>query len=254
MTAAGLRGVKEVFCVVDGYDLLAHRPKSLSRKVVAVTSKIDGLGGEWEEHTHTGKKRGEFVIAGGYFDTDDGGSHEAFKDSVVDAGARSVARVSSFGFDGLDIGDEFDAFQGLLQTDYEVLSENEDIQKANVTFQVTGQHDGGLILQPLTTKAATWNTLSSSVDNSASSSAGGVGYLQVVEASNLTGYTIKIRHSTNDTTFTDLLAFASGVQGDRKAIRSIVTGTVNRYLAVTGTITGTTTNTKLTIFVGFARM
>ena len=112
-----------------------------------------------------------------------------------------------------------------------------------LAFQVTGQHDDGVILQPVEEMTDDWNTLASSVDHGAASADGGVGYFHVLGASDLAAYSLKIRHSVNNALFVDLLE-AAGVVGDRKASRLTVAGNVNRYLAVTGTITGMTADRK----------
>jgi len=78
---------------------------------------------------------------------------------------------------------------------------------------------------------------------------GGVGYLQVSDYSGFTQVVVKIRSSADDITYADLITFTT-VTAAPFADRQTVAGTVDRYLCVTGTVTGSGT---LTPFVGFAR-
>lgn len=83
----------------------------------------------------------------------------------------------------------------------------------------------------------------------ANSPNGGVGYQEVSELTGLTGFVGIIQHSTDDVTFSTLLTFAN-VTAAPAAERVTVTGTVHRFLAYDGNVTGAGT---LTPFVGFAR-
>jgi hypothetical protein len=78
------------------------------------------------------------------------------------------------------------------------------------------------------------------VDNSASSSNGGAGYLQAFSLSSGTP-TVKIQHSSDNSTFTDLITFtaSTAISSEYKT----VSGTVNRYIRVSST--GTFSNLKL---------
>jgi hypothetical protein len=88
----------------------------------------------------------------------------------------------------------------------------------------------------------------------ASSPNGGAGYLQV-GALTLGGYTnlvVKIRHSTNNSSFTDLITFTavtSAYTGQRVA----VAGAVNRYLATSHACTGSGSGMSADVMVGFCR-
>jgi hypothetical protein len=78
---------------------------------------------------------------------------------------------------------------------------------------------------------------------------GGVGYLEVSDFSGFTGVVVKIRSSADDITYADLVTFTN-VTAAPSAERLTVAGTIDRYLCVTGTVTGAGT---ITPFVGFAR-
>lgn len=99
--------------------------------------------------------------------------------------------------------------------------------------------------------AETSSTNSTSVDNTAGTTNGLVAHLHVIAEGGTAGptATIKVQHSTDNTTWVDLITFtaATGVTTQR----SSVTGTVNRYLRVISTITGT--NPTFTYAVTAAR-
>lgn len=78
---------------------------------------------------------------------------------------------------------------------------------------------------------------------------GAVGYQMVSAMSGFTGFVGKIRHSADDTTYVDLITF-SNVTAAPAAERVTTTGTINRYLAYTGTVTG---SGSITVVVGCAR-
>lgn len=81
------------------------------------------------------------------------------------------------------------------------------------------------------------------------SAGGGAGYQQVSAFSGFSGYVGKVRDSADDITYADLVTFdnvTSAPNGQRKT----VSGTVDRYLAVDGNVTGTG---SITALIGFAR-
>jgi hypothetical protein len=70
------------------------------------------------------------------------------------------------------------------------------------------------------------------------------------------GYTnaiIKVRHSTNDSTWSDLITFTA-VTAAPASERVAVTGTVNRYIQTTVTWTGSGSSESATYAVGLARL
>jgi hypothetical protein len=79
---------------------------------------------------------------------------------------------------------------------------------------------------------------------------GGAAYLAVSDYSGFTNVVVKVRSSADDTTYADLITFST-VTAAPFAERQTVAGTVDRYLCVTGTVTG---SGSITPFVGFARL
>jgi hypothetical protein len=66
---------------------------------------------------------------------------------------------------------------------------------------------------------------------------GGAGYLQVTAFSGFSGFIAKVRDSVDDVTYADLITFAD-VTSAPTAQRVAATGTVDRYLAMDGNVTG----------------
>jgi hypothetical protein len=91
-----------------------------------------------------------------------------------------------------------------------------------------------------------------SVDNTASSASGGFANLHVT-VNTLTGPTtsIKVQHSTDNSTWADLITFTALVASTTTSQQSAVSGTVNRYLRAIGTA-GPTAG-AVTYHISFAR-
>jgi len=229
--------------LVDGVSLLPAKPKDLSTEHEARQEDTTGLGDAWPEHTPTGMQTAALTIGEGFYDTETGNTHEAFKSGG------GTARIMVYGLQGDTIGQPFYGHAGVFSVVYKVLAKLGDLTKSAVTYLCSGARDEGVILQSTVTKTADWNTEGAdSVDNAASSSAGGVGYLQVTAATGFTGNVIKIRHSADDVTYADLITFANQVTVG--AQRVTVAGTVNRHLAIDGNVTG---SGSVTVWCGFAR-
>ncbi len=92
----------------------------------------------------------------------------------------------------------------------------------------------------------------SSVDNSASSTAGGMANLHVT-ANTITGgsTTIKVQHSADNSTFADLITFTAVSASTTTKQFSAVTGTVNRYIRATASTAGS--SGAITFNIGFSR-
>ena len=153
----------KIVFLIDGFNMLASKIQALRHKIGFTTEKSDGCGDQWHEHSPTGERFAELVQEGAFFNTAAGNSHEALKDALVDP--NDPSRIAVLGFAGNVIGQPFTGFEGVLQTEYEVLSQRGALQKANATDVITGKSEEGVILHALTTETADGNTESGSVDN-----------------------------------------------------------------------------------------
>jgi len=247
---AGKYGSASVFFLVDGYNLITTKLKGLSYKITALHEETTGLGDAVKNSEPTGLTEVELKQDQGFFDTTTNGGHAALKAPVSDP--QAAQRVICAGFAGHTSGEQFVGFQGSYQQEYEVLGEVGNLTKANAAYQVSGTAEHGEIVQPLATKTADWNTktLSTQVDSLASSANGAAGYQQVTALSGFSGFIGKIRDSSDDITYADLITFAD-VTAAPNAQRVTAAGTVDRYLSYDGDVTG---SGSITVFSGLSRL
>ena len=245
--AAGKFGPASGICLIDGFNVLSNKITSLSEKATSEITNTTGLGDTATEQAPIGRTTLEVVQEGAFFDTSTNYSHDAFSGKLPTS-PQSSARVMCVGFAGQTTGYPFTGFEGTYSNSYAVVASLGDLQKADVTYSMTGKRSSGLILQPLAAKTADWNTQSSSVDNAASSADGGEGFMQVTAATGFSAFVGTIQHSADDISFASLIDFTdlTAVGAERKT----VSGTVNRYLAFSGNVTG---SGSITVFAGFAR-
>ena len=246
---AGKYGPASVFLFVDGYDVTANNPKGITITHNSETERTDGLGDSAAEYSPVGITSVEMTVDGGLWNTTTNYIHDAMS-AKLPTTPQATARVVSLGMAGKTIG--VPCMGGTeFQGSYEVLAEQDGLQKANATYTMTGPLDSGMkhVILESATKTADWDTESSSVDNAASSSAGGTGYLQVTAMSGFSAFVAKVRDSANDASWADLITFAD--QGSTiGAERATVSGTVDRYLSVAGNVTG---SGSITCFISFIR-
>lgn len=117
--------------------------------------------------------------------------------------------------------------------------------KVEVQSNGFGLEWGELLTAGIRTDTAATN--GTSMDDTASSAFGAQFYLEV-GAFTGTDVTVKVQHSTDNSTFTDLVAFAqvtAGQQGQRVVVSNATT--VNRYLRVATVTTGGFTSAKFTV-------
>jgi hypothetical protein len=229
------------FVLVGGYNLLTYTTDLSPITKEAMFEQSDTLGDSWIEFSPVGVQKAYFTIKGFYDD-------DAASTAGIVATATSTERVVCLSLEGNTIGKKFAGFQGSYSAKFNRLLSRGGLHKVDVPQVVSGAQEDGVILQELEAKTADWDTDSESVDNTALTSNGGSGYLQVTAYSGFTNVVVKIRHSADDSTYADLLTFTTvtAIGAERKT----VSGTVNRHLLVTGTKTG---SGSITLMAGFAR-
>lgn len=94
---------------------------------------------------------------------------------------------------------------------------------------------GKMLLDASSTALTSSSGVVTTVDGGALSSNGGAGYLHVF-ASGTGSMTVKIQDSSNGSTWADLVTFAAATAAGAQRVE--VTGTVDRYLRATWTISG----------------
>jgi hypothetical protein len=115
-----------------------------------------------------------------------------------------------------------------------------------MTTQADESVDMGFVLHALGAETADGN--GTAVDRTAGSANGGVASLHVTAYSGLTSAALKVQHSTDNSVWTDLVAFttATAVTSERKFIAAGTT--VNRYVRAVTDVTGTGSVTFLVAF------
>lgn len=183
------------------------------------------------------------VTVNGWFDAASG--HAAWTSNTGKLPTADQDVVIGF---GTSLGDSMAAFTA-KEASYNVNRAPGAAIATTVSYQSTGATgiDYGVLLTtgPKQTDASAAN--SNSVDNANSSANGATGWLQVVSLGSGTA-TVKIQHSTNNSTWADLITFAAAT--GQTSERVAVTGTVNRYTRVIST--GTFTN--LVFVAGICRL
>lgn len=115
-----------------------------------------------------------------------------------------------------------------------------------MTTQADESVDMGFIAHALGAETVDGN--GTAVDRTAGSTNGGVAAIHVTAYSGLTSAAIKVQHSTDNSVWTDLVAFttATAVTSERKLIAAGTT--VNRYVRAVTDVTGTGSVTFLVAF------
>ena len=193
-----------------------------------------------------GLKSGKISL-GGLYDAPDNDSQFA-----AELGS-ATQRPLTIAFDGLVIGKRVRTakIQGLSHKIGSQLG-----ALTVVTFDITTGEDGidvGFSLHDVAT-AESASTNSSSVDNAAGTTNGGVGVLHVVANTRSTATTIKIQQSSDNggaDPWSDLVTFTDVGAASTTSERIEVTGTVERYLRCISTLTAGTGS--ITYAVAFAR-
>jgi len=134
-------------------------------------------------------------------------------------------------------------------TSYEVSGAVSDVVQTSAEFQSSDGVEHGKILSSGSAVTATGS--GTSVDNTASSLNGGVGFVSVPTNTRNGNITVKVQQSADNSTFTDLITFTVVTSTQKTFQRVEVTGTVARYLRVNYTVAGSTGSA--TPVVAFAR-
>lgn len=120
----------------------------------------------------------------------------------------------------------------------------------SVDWEPNDGFDSGVSLHALA--AETGSTNSTSVDNSGASSNGGVAFIHATSITSNPSVAVKVQHSTNNSTWVDLVTFTAITAVSSERIVIAAGTTVRQYLRAISTFTGGT-SPSLTYTVGFAR-
>jgi len=151
--------------------------------------------------------------------------------------------------DGFAIGRRVQIAQAKT-TSYDIKAPVADVVSVSADFQADGGVDGGVSLSANLSVSAT--TDEASVDNAASSAFGGRGQLHVLANTRNVNSVVKIQHSADNSTWVDLITFATIATTVITSARSLAAGTVNRYLRAQITLSAGTG--AIQYQVSFARL
>jgi hypothetical protein len=160
---AGKFGPGSVWFLLDGYNVVVNKLKSLSAGVKSEMEVTTGLGDTARERTPIGVCSAELVQEGAIWDTTTNYIHTAMV-SGVPTTPQTAARVACLGFAGQTVGESCFGFEGDHTVEYEVKAERGALQKGNVVHHISGQMDKCLVIQELAAKTADWDTTGGSVD------------------------------------------------------------------------------------------
>jgi hypothetical protein len=113
---------------------------------------------------------------------------------------------------------------------YEISSPVADVVTVTSDLQLDGGINAGTIIVGGASIAAGATVNSTSNDNSASSNNGLVANLHVTANTGNGSTTIKLQHSSDNSTFADLITFTVASGGNNTSEQKTASGTINRYL------------------------
>jgi hypothetical protein len=175
------------------------------------------------------------------------GAVDAEMTDILGSNSGAVITISTAA--SLALGTRVISATGKL-TSYEVSAPVGDVVAANAEFQADSGLGNGISLHALSAETATGT--SSSHDNSASTANGGFGTLHVTANTMNNNTVFKVQHSSDGSTWADLVTFTTVATTVVTAERVTVAAgtTVNRYLRSSWTASGAG---SITFHINFAR-
>lgn len=160
--------------------------------------------------------------------------------------AQQTPALYTLGLTGFVIGSLVEMAQVAL-TSFSLTSNHDQPNDLEASFEGHDGFDLGVSLHDQVAETGLAPVNYASVDESAATADGGAGHLHVIAFTGTTA-TIKIQHSTDNTTWADLITFTAATGVTKQRVE--VTGTVNRYVRA---IVSAGTYTTLTFVVAFGR-
>ena len=178
------------------------------------------------------------ITVNGWFDNADDKAHEAYTVSnKLPTGDRAVTYLL-----GTAISEPA-LFLNAKQASYDTTNSPGNALATTAMFSSTASVSGfdgvafGVMLDVPTTYSSTTN--GSTVDQSASSAAGSVACLQFISGSSVSSLVAKVQHSSDGGSWSDIITFSTISANTPTAEILSMEGTVNRYVRVQYTLSGT---------------
>jgi len=231
---------KDVDVLVSQYDISAYLNEA-SPSMSLETAETSTFGSNAKSYI-TGQNDGTISFSGLY----DGvaGAIDAIFTDIIDNDRTPVITIAQDA--GLVAGNKAVLAQA-KQTSYEISMPVGDVVSISGEFQVTSGIRTGVVLEANRVLSATAN--GTAIDNAASSAIGLTANLHVTANARSATTVIKIQHSTDNTTFTDLITFATVGIGALTTESLSVAGTINRYVRAQTTISSGTGNITFSIAI-----
>jgi len=232
---------KNVSVFINQYDFSAYF-NDVSASSMVETAEVSAFGSSAKEYI-VGLQDGTVSLSG-MFDGSTTGTDTVFS-SVLGSTTKQNVIVAPSGHSNGATAIVLEADD----TSYEVSGAVADVVQTSAEFQSSDGVEHGKILSSGSAITATGS--GTSVDNTASSANGGVGFVSVPTNTRNGNITVKVQQSADNSTFTDLITFTVVSSTTKTFQRVEVTGTVARYLRVNYTVAGSTGSA--TPVVAFAR-
>jgi hypothetical protein len=184
------------------------------------------------------------VSMGGMFEGDTSGSDAIFS-ALVGVEADNIVSIFPSGVG--TVGNRAMLVAGKLVS-YETTSPVGDVVSCSVEIQSNDGRDNGVMLAGSSISAT---GSGSSVDNTTSSTNGGVAHLNIPVNDRNGTIVVKVQHSSDNSTWVDLVTFSTVSSSTVASQRVEVTSTINRYIRANYTVNGS--SGSATVYVAFAR-
>ena len=149
-----------VSVLVDGYDLTPVLVETVSRSTEAITQATQPFGTASEAHTPVGIVKHTLSLGGALYDQ----AVDPMHPGKIAAGGVGESRLVVIANEGQTKAKNFTGYEGAYSQKSEAVVTNGQLVKSNVTMQVSGTVDEGVILQELASKTIDWDTESTPVD------------------------------------------------------------------------------------------
>jgi hypothetical protein len=221
---------KNVRIFVDEYDFSTYF-NDMSVATTVDTAETSAFGTDAKSYI-VGHTDGTISLGGMFEGTASTGTDQHFDQALL--GNEQLVVIAP---EGHALGNRAVAMKS-EQTSYEVSSPIGDVVQASVEFQADEGVGHGVLLSSGLAISASGN--GTGVNNGASTSNGGYGFLSVPVNTRDGNITVKIQASADNSTFADLITFTVVSGSSLTSERISVTGTVNQYLRVNYTVAGST--------------
>ena len=227
------------------YDNFALAAYLRSVGLTTSTAMIDGTTlADTSMVNYPGLNSTSFTMSG-LFDTATGAG--SLLDDITSRLGSSTAVAATVSPNGFAAGNSVWMLPALT-VDYQVSSTVADLVPFTLNLGAGAAAGLGTCLTALAAQTATGN--GTSQDNTTSTSSGAVAHLHITAVSGSTpSMTVTIQHSTNNSTWSTLATFSAATAVGSQTLQ--VSGTVNRYVRASFTISGT--SPSFTTLVALAR-